>query len=360
MVKHELFFLLHVQIIFKKILLKIINNMSTVNLYDVLNIPNDSTPKLIKDSYRKLVKEFHPDRPSGDAEMFELITHAYNILINTSSRKEYDEIFNLSKQCETVHFDLKGQSSSFLKAQDSDTTNKKSKKEKQNDFVKENETFDRKHGYKREKEILDKLSEKDTSRKLWDLKLAREQDDIENIQEKIFNEKFDISRFNKAYDELHETRNELIKHTGNPDAWNNLINDDTNFTSLENYENLYVEDENLGTTHYSNIKNDTSKKKKLTKEDIEKLEECEYTKNHNFIDEDYSKFLEEKLHEREEDTTKFDDRNLEDFDTDSFGGYGIFDKLGIKNLSTIEWDDDDTVKARYKKLLDLRKSPINK
>ena len=50
--------------------------MSTVNLYDVLNIEQDATKNQIKDAYIKLVKEFHPDKPKGDAEMFELITHA--------------------------------------------------------------------------------------------------------------------------------------------------------------------------------------------------------------------------------------------------------------------------------------------
>ena len=60
--------------------------MASVNLYDVLKVENDATRKDIKSAYKLLVKEFHPDRPTGDKEMFELVTHAYNVLSNEGAR----------------------------------------------------------------------------------------------------------------------------------------------------------------------------------------------------------------------------------------------------------------------------------
>lgn len=335
--------------------------MSTVNLYDVLNVSNDCPTKEIKASYRKLAKEFHPDRQGGDEEMFELVTHAYNILNNPSSRKEYDELFNLLNQSETSHFDLKNQSINYNKSQESDITKKnKSKKELENDFKKNYEGLDRKHGLTREKELIDKISEKDITRKLRDLQLAREQDDIENIQEKIFDDKVTLSVFNSAFDSLYKTHNEMTKHNGNPDAWNSINLEDARFSSIDNYENIYAEDENNNSLLYGSVKSDQDKKKKISKEEIEKLPSVEYTSGHNVKDKDYNKFLEDRIKEISNETFKYNDMTMEDFENDlSCGGYGIFAKLGIKNINSISCDDDNDLKTRYKKLLEVRKNDTN-
>src|SRR4029079_7732954 len=103
--------------------------MSTVNLYDVLDVSQDCTTKDIKNAYKKLVLEFHPDRMGGDEEMFELITHAYNILVNPVTRAEYDEIYLLSKQVDSSHFDLKSKSTTYYESLDNDSKLKKKTKE---------------------------------------------------------------------------------------------------------------------------------------------------------------------------------------------------------------------------------------
>ena len=156
--------------------------MSTVNLYDVLDVAQDCSIRDIKNAYRKLVQEFHPDKPGGNAELFELVAHAYNILVNPTSRSEYDEIYALSKQVSSSHFDLKSKSKGYYKAQETDITTKKTKGEQEHDFKKVFEDMDKKHNYKRNKEYEVELSEKETKSLLRDLELAREQDDIEHIQ----------------------------------------------------------------------------------------------------------------------------------------------------------------------------------
>lgn len=336
--------------------------MSTVNLYDVLNISQDSTPKEVKDAYRILVKEFHPDKPGGDAEMFELVTHAYNILINPSSRKEYDEVYALSKHIKSSHFDLKEKSKSYYDGLDTDITKKKKSKEDQkNDFKKAYDDMDRKHGYKRDKDFEEELKEKDTTRRLRDLQLAREQDDIESIHDKIFEgDRFDIERFNAAFDALHKGHSELIPHQGNPEAYN-VMGGGANYSSIDSLEDLYAEDDTLGTSLYGSIKLDTGKKKKLTKEEIAKLSIANYTKNHNYRDKEYNKSLEERINERLYENKKLEDRTMGDFDTDpTCGGYGIFSGLGIKDLNALNWNDDEDIKTRYNKLLELRKSEMRK
>ncbi|QKF93938.1 DnaJ chaperone protein [Fadolivirus algeromassiliense] len=336
--------------------------MSTVNLYDVLNVSQDSTPKEIKDAYRGLVKEFHPDKPGGDAEMFELVTHAYNILINPNTRKEYDEVYALSKQVETSHFDLKSKSEAYYKATDTDITKKKkSKDDQKKDFERAFEDMDRKHGYRRDKDFEEELTEKDTTRRLRDLQLAREQDDIESIHDKIFDDgRFDLARFNAAFDEMHKGHTELIHHQGNPEAYN-VIGGGANFSSIDNLEDLYANDDGLGTSVYGPVKLDNGKKKKLTKEDIARISSADYTKNHNYKDKSYNKTLEEKIEEMKLERQKLEDRTLNDFNTDpSCGGYGIFSGLGMKNLNTVTWDDDEDIKTRYNRLLELRKNDLRK
>lgn len=335
--------------------------MSTVNLYDVLNINQDCNTKEIKDAYRGLVKEFHPDKTGGDAEMFELINHAYNILINQNSRKEYDEIYALSKQVETSHYDLKSKSKNYFDALDTDITKKKKSKDEQKiDFNKAFDDMDRKHGYKRDKDIEDKLLEKDTKYRLRDLKYARKQDKIENTPDRLFDDgRFDLAKFNAAFDAVHKGPTELIPHQGVPMAYNLGLGFNTNFGTVENYEDLYDDSETLGTSAYGTIKLDPSKKKKISKEEINKIASAEYTNNHNYKDKGYNKTLEEKLKERELFTQKLEDREMDEFDPDSnCGGYGIFDQIGLKNLNTIEWNDDEDIKTRYSKLLEMRKSDL--
>jgi len=333
--------------------------MSSVNLYDVLNLSTECSIKEIKDAYRVLVKEFHPDRPGGDAEMFELVTHAYNILSNPTFRKEYDELFALSKQVETGHFDLKQRAQKYYDSLDNDVTQKKkSKDEYTKNFKKAFEDMDRKHGLTRDNDFFDKLDQKDTIKRLRDLQLAREADDIEHTHEKIF-DRFNAETFNAAFDAIHKGHDELIPHSGNPSAYNSIGNFG-NFSSINQYEDLYAEDEDIGTSIYGSIKVDPSRNQKLSKDDVKKLKPVEYTKRHNYKEKDYNKSLEEKMRERELETKKLEERDIKDFNDDpTCGGYGIFHQLNVKNLNTITWDDEEDIKTRYKRLLELRKKDLN-
>ncbi|ARF09384.1 DnaJ domain protein [Indivirus ILV1] len=335
--------------------------MSTVNLYDVLDVQQDCDTKEIKNAYRNLVKKFHPDKPDGDAEMFELVTHAYNILVNPKTRKEYDEIYALSKQVDNSHFDLKNKASTYYKAMENEfkkESNKKTQDESKINFKKAFEEMDRKHGYTRDSSAEDKISQKDTTRKLRDLELTREQDDIENIKDDLFEGgMFDLAKFNAAFDALHKGHDELIQHSGNPSAWNVVDGFGGNFGSIDNYESLYRDEEEYGSGQYSSVKLDPTKKKKLTKDEFNKLSSADYTKKHNYKDKEYLKSLDEKIRERDIETKRLDDRDMKDYDNDpTCGGYGIFSGLGINNANTIQWDDDEDIKTRYNRLLEMRKN----
>lgn len=66
--------------------------------YDILGISPTADPKEIKVSYRKLVKQFHPDLNKDGAKAFEEISSAYTILIHPEKRKEYDLKLKESKK----------------------------------------------------------------------------------------------------------------------------------------------------------------------------------------------------------------------------------------------------------------------
>lgn len=337
--------------------------MSSVNLYDVLDVSNDATPSEIKKAYRILVKEYHPDKATGDAEMFELITHAFNILADEESRKEYDSLYKLSEQSKKDHTSLKSQAENYFKAQETDIV-KKSDAELEADFEKVMSDFDRKHNYKRHGKDMDKINPEDVERRLNDLALAREQDDIELTHEELFeNGKFDINKFNAAWDAMHDGPDELIPHSGNPNAWMGGFDatDNAGYSSIDNYDNIYIDDnEHVGVDgqNFSSVNFDTGQKKKLTKKDVSKLKGSDYTAGHNKVkgDEKYTKSLDEMIRERQLEDLKYENREMDDFNTDpNCGGYGIFKDLGI-TAGSLEWDNnEDDIQKKYNKLLELRK-----
>ena len=60
--------------------------------YEVLGVPRDADAKAIKDAFRKLALQFHPDRNKepGAEERFKEIAEAYAVLSDPKKRGEYD------------------------------------------------------------------------------------------------------------------------------------------------------------------------------------------------------------------------------------------------------------------------------
>src|SRR3954452_20187737 len=66
-----------------------------VNYYEVLGIERSASESEIRERFRKLAREQHPDRYKGndkaDAERrFQTLTEAVNVLTNPAKRKQHD------------------------------------------------------------------------------------------------------------------------------------------------------------------------------------------------------------------------------------------------------------------------------
>ena len=67
-----------------------------MNPYEELGLPRSATDEEIKQRYKSLAQEHHPDR-GGDEEKFKRIKRAYEILSDPKTRQEYDSTGSINE-----------------------------------------------------------------------------------------------------------------------------------------------------------------------------------------------------------------------------------------------------------------------
>jgi molecular chaperone DnaJ len=60
--------------------------------YKILGVPETASQKEIKAAYRRLSKQYHPDRNPGAEDRFKEVSAAYDVLGDPEKRKAYDEV----------------------------------------------------------------------------------------------------------------------------------------------------------------------------------------------------------------------------------------------------------------------------
>lgn len=76
--------------------------MADTKLYDVLGVGKNASDLEIKKAYRKLAKEFHPDKNPEAGDKFKEISFAYEVLSDSKKRSVYDK-FGLKAMQEGGH-----------------------------------------------------------------------------------------------------------------------------------------------------------------------------------------------------------------------------------------------------------------
>jgi molecular chaperone DnaJ len=72
-------------------------------LYEALDMPPGTEHEMLKERYRTLVREHHPDA-GGDTEFFKCITEAGSILLDPVARDFYDRRLRMTfTTCETCN-----------------------------------------------------------------------------------------------------------------------------------------------------------------------------------------------------------------------------------------------------------------
>lgn len=69
--------------------------MEQKDYYEILQVDTDALPKKIKEAYRSLAFQYHPDKNGGDTDALErmkMINEAYAVLSDPAKRKQYDNL----------------------------------------------------------------------------------------------------------------------------------------------------------------------------------------------------------------------------------------------------------------------------
>src|ERR687896_76948 len=67
-----------------------------VNYYEVLGVPREASQEEIRNAYRRLAKDRHPDLAGGSTQEFSLLQEAHAVLSDPNRRRQHDEALDLA------------------------------------------------------------------------------------------------------------------------------------------------------------------------------------------------------------------------------------------------------------------------
>ncbi|CAH6420312.1 DnaJ molecular chaperone [uncultured virus] len=337
-------------------------NTDLPDLYNILGLTADVSKKpdcdqLIQKAYVKKAKACHPDKYPGRkdvAEVFRLLTEAYDILRNEKQRVAYNHKLALDKQSSSDFTKLKQRAMDYVETmgefkEPTDT--------QKLEFKDQMTVLDRKHNFN--PELDTPLSLKGARKKLETLSTDRKTQDSTYKPERLFDEGgFDQGRFNALFDQVHQRdTNTIMPHSGVPSAWNDA-NSVMSFSAFDDLDSLYVDDGSrcdTGRQSFGNVDFGGSTHK-LTREDAIKIKGADYVTDHNVLSEDYYKDMKAKLQGRKSSTGEYETMSYSDFTLGDMAGYGIFDQLGFDFTDRLALDvDEDDISKKFDQLMEKRR-----
>ena len=236
------------------------------NPFRILHLDYDATENDIKKAYRKFSLKYHPDKPTGDAKKFMMITQAYVYLLQKikemTGNKSHSE---MQKEAQNYFEDMEKQ-----KKERNDHNSGAGKSERGPDLGRmeigeKNFNVDQ----------FNKIFENNKLPSMWDKGYGGDWgDDSDKEEEVVMNKKFSMDVFNSAFDEQKKKRIEkkperqiMIIEEPQPQLLNNLgfeelgqsdIHDftDMNFTDYKmayTKNNILEYDDKFNRGDYKNI-----------------------------------------------------------------------------------------------------------
>jgi curved DNA-binding protein CbpA len=201
-------------------------NSLEFNLYELLNLPINSTIEDIKKQFRRLIKQFHPDKINDiEEKLYYNITLAHHILGNLQSKEKYDRWLLKSNQS---HSSLKDN----FKTEEEKIKEyfPKSKEEAQISYQQNFEMLGKRHGdFVEDKRSLQNIiKEKEKQR----IKMEITKENFSSMDE--FNNTFTKRKTNGTYN------NVLVKRTAEIQPF--TFNKTSNLAELKDFDKVYVND----------------------------------------------------------------------------------------------------------------------
>jgi curved DNA-binding protein CbpA len=201
-------------------------NSLEFNLYELLNLPITSTIEDIKKQFRKLIKQFHPDKINEvEEKLYYNITLAHHILGNLQSKEKYDRWLLKSNQS---HSSLKEN----FKTEEEKIREyfPKTKEEAQISYQQNFEMLGKRHGnfVEDSRSLQNIIKEKEKQR----VKIDISKENFSSIDE--FNNTFTKRKINGTYNNM------LIKKTAEIQPF--TFNKTSNLAELKDFDKVYIND----------------------------------------------------------------------------------------------------------------------
>lgn len=338
----------------------------TLNLYNILGLTIDvckdqKCNELIQKAYLKKAKLCHPDKHPGRkdvAEVFELITGAYDILKNEKQRNEYNHKLAMIKESSNDFSKLKKKTEEYMTSLGEYVPPTDTQKLS---FKQQGALMDEKHGF--DDSITNVPIPKHEAKKRYeDMERARSTQDRDLKQERMFRDtEWNGAKFNKAFERAHKRDDDaLANHNGVPSAWN-CQGAVANFGAFDQLDNLYVDDGDRVDTErqkFSSINFGNLPQHSFSIEEVSAMDGADYFTGHNELGDDYYADIKKRLRDRESSSTTYDNMKFDDFQRDDFAGYGIHDQVGYSCGDRLCLDDDteDDISQRFEALMAQRKT----
>jgi curved DNA-binding protein CbpA len=154
------------------------DNDKFIDFYKILDVDSEATVPEIKSKYLLLAKKYHPDQQTGNTEMFQLVSKAYEILSNKETRTEYD-VYYIKKgfselDLENTYYSLKDQFNEFIVSNDKPKISQEEISKIYDEVFKDREQF-----------IETKIDNVEIMRRKNDIDLEREVMNIETENDRL-------------------------------------------------------------------------------------------------------------------------------------------------------------------------------